>query len=470
MLDLIQQHVKTRGYSNLRLDGTVPTSSRQPLVDKFQNDDSIFMFLISTKAGGLGLNLTAANKVIIFDVNWNPSYDEQAQDRSFRIGQKKNVEVVRLVSRGTIEELVYCRQVYKVQLKKQTFGSLMNDENQPQIFRGVSQDQNRKGELFGVENLLSFKDGSFMDKIWKTASNTQQVFHASKLGDDLAKTDPEDLEMRVEGEDESQGEKNHTPMKNFVQKNSDDDDNSEVSDLGFNHQDYFRQDRGRARVLEGEDGYEEEMGGESQVIQVTTKLACQNMGIFSTDDCYYQSDSRVQTRKEPALPSIQEGNIPRRDGTSDEGDSAVPSPTTSSNAFSSRPDNVNRSSVDNPVNLTAGSCDAKNINLSQQEIMYENQGTSIVNSQISLKDPTDNDSLSFANVSNQPTANAENASAVHWQHKDSFTSSVPKSSQNNPARFSLMGVIFENTGRKNKDTSLKQHGLYIPAYTKRRSK
>ncbi|KAL7460410.1 hypothetical protein ACHAXS_000860 [Conticribra weissflogii] len=160
-----KQHVKTRGYSNLRLDGTVPTSSRQPLVDKFQNDDSIFMFLISTKAGGLGLNLTAANKVIIFDVNWNPSYDEQAQDRSFRIGQKKNVEVVRLVSRGTIEELVYCRQVYKVQLKKQTFGSLMNDENQPQIFRGVSQDQNRKGELFGVENLLSFKDGSFMDKI-----------------------------------------------------------------------------------------------------------------------------------------------------------------------------------------------------------------------------------------------------------------------------------------------------------------
>lgn len=157
--------MKTRGYSNLRLDGTVPTSSRQPLVDKFQNDDSIFMFLISTKAGGLGLNLTAANKVIIFDVNWNPSYDEQAQDRSFRIGQKKNVEVVRLVSRGTIEELVYCRQVYKVQLKKQTFGSLMNDENQPQIFRGVSQDQNRKGELFGVENLLSFKDGSFMDKI-----------------------------------------------------------------------------------------------------------------------------------------------------------------------------------------------------------------------------------------------------------------------------------------------------------------
>ena len=175
-LDLIQQHIKTKGYTNLRLDGSTQTSARQTLVDKFQNDDSIFMFLISTKAGGLGLNLTAANKVIIFDVNWNPSLDEQAQDRSFRIGQKNDVEVVRLVARGTIEELMYARQVivgeflfcclfhkselnffhlhclscqslfsmntrqvYKVQLKKQTFGSLVKDgKNQPQIFRGVS--------------------------------------------------------------------------------------------------------------------------------------------------------------------------------------------------------------------------------------------------------------------------------------------------------------------------------------------
>jgi len=61
---------------------------RDGIVQKFQNDPSVKLALISTKAGGMGLNLTAANKVIIFDVNWNPAYDEQAQDRSYRIGQE----------------------------------------------------------------------------------------------------------------------------------------------------------------------------------------------------------------------------------------------------------------------------------------------------------------------------------------------------------------------------------------------
>ena len=109
--------------------------------------------------------LNSANKVIIFDVNWNPSYDEQAQDRAFRIGQKRDVEVTRLVARGTIEELIYQRQVYKVQLKKQTLEATELGGDQPQIFRGVDKDKNRKGELFGIENLLKFKDGSFMSSL-----------------------------------------------------------------------------------------------------------------------------------------------------------------------------------------------------------------------------------------------------------------------------------------------------------------
>jgi len=100
---------------------------------------------------------------VSIQVNWNPSYDEQAQDRAYRIGQKNDVEVVRLVARGTIEELMYARQVYKVQLKKQTLGGLEEGKNQPQIFRGVAGEKHRKGELFGLENLLKFKDGSFME-------------------------------------------------------------------------------------------------------------------------------------------------------------------------------------------------------------------------------------------------------------------------------------------------------------------
>ena len=149
---------------------------RQGLVDKFQKGD-IEVFLISTEAGGLGLNLTEANKVVIFDVSWNPSSDEQAQDRAFRIGQKRNVDVVRLVARGTIEELKYARQVYKVQLKKQTLGHNVDGKNQPQIFRGVAKDKNRKGELFGLENLLKFKDGCFMASV--VSLHNQILYHFS---------------------------------------------------------------------------------------------------------------------------------------------------------------------------------------------------------------------------------------------------------------------------------------------------
>ena len=68
-LDFIEQFVKEKGYSHLRLDGSTPTRKRQSLIDEFQRNDNIFLFLISTKAGGLGLNLTAANRVIIYDVN-----------------------------------------------------------------------------------------------------------------------------------------------------------------------------------------------------------------------------------------------------------------------------------------------------------------------------------------------------------------------------------------------------------------
>lgn len=74
------------------------------------------MFLISTRAGGLGLNLVSANRVVIFDPNWNPAQDLQAQDRSFRFGQKQHVVVFRLLAAGSLEELVYSRQLYKQQL------------------------------------------------------------------------------------------------------------------------------------------------------------------------------------------------------------------------------------------------------------------------------------------------------------------------------------------------------------------
>lgn len=125
VLDILQAFVEARGYSFLRLDGHTKPSDRTELVNKFNTDSEQFIFLISTKAGGLGLNITGANVVVIFDPSWNPAYDLQAQDRAHRLGQTRNVSVYRLITAGCIEENKYLRQVYKQQLGKNT----VDDEN-----------------------------------------------------------------------------------------------------------------------------------------------------------------------------------------------------------------------------------------------------------------------------------------------------------------------------------------------------
>ncbi|CAM9726001.1 unnamed protein product, partial [Ectocarpus fasciculatus] len=117
MLSIIENYIRSKGWSYLRLDGSTPGIKRQGLVDQFNNDVDLPIFLISTRAGGMGLNLISASKVIIFDCSWNPTMDMQAQDRCYRYGQTKQVSVYRLIAQGTVEELVYMRQLYKQALQ-----------------------------------------------------------------------------------------------------------------------------------------------------------------------------------------------------------------------------------------------------------------------------------------------------------------------------------------------------------------
>merc|ERR1719320_1665665 len=102
----------------IRMDGDTDMQERADIVDMFQNDDVYKVFLITTRTGGLGLNLTAATRVIIFDPDWNPAIDCQAIDRTYRIGQTKDVLVYRLITCGTVEEQIYRRQVSKMGLLK----------------------------------------------------------------------------------------------------------------------------------------------------------------------------------------------------------------------------------------------------------------------------------------------------------------------------------------------------------------
>lgn len=111
MLDLLEPHMKAHGLSFLRLDGS--TRDRGEVVERFQKDAGTSVFLISLKAGGTGLNLTAADHVFLFDPWWNPAVEEQAFDRAHRIGQTRPVFVHRLVTTGTVEERILALQEKK---------------------------------------------------------------------------------------------------------------------------------------------------------------------------------------------------------------------------------------------------------------------------------------------------------------------------------------------------------------------
>lgn len=93
--------------------------NRQQLIDEFTEDPTIFIFLLSTKAGGLGINLTAADTVIIHDIDFNPYNDKQAEDRCHRMGQQNPVSVYRLISKGTIEEGMWQLTQEKLKLEKE---------------------------------------------------------------------------------------------------------------------------------------------------------------------------------------------------------------------------------------------------------------------------------------------------------------------------------------------------------------
>lgn len=122
MLDILKKVLDQHTIRYLMFTGQTQVEERQILVDEFFEDTEIQVFLLSTKAGGLGINLTAANVVVIFDSDWNPHADRQAGDRAFRIGQTKDVTIHKFVSKGTIEEDMLRLAETKLKLDKAVGG------------------------------------------------------------------------------------------------------------------------------------------------------------------------------------------------------------------------------------------------------------------------------------------------------------------------------------------------------------
>lgn len=140
--DLLRKHMPSVTY--MRLDGSTDPHSRQSIVRKFNEDPSIDLLLLTTKVGGLGLNLTGADTVIFVEHDWNPMNDLQAMDRAHRLGQKKVVNVYRLITQNTLEERIMGLQKFKMNIAS----SVVNQQN-----AGLaSMDTGQLLDLFNVED------------------------------------------------------------------------------------------------------------------------------------------------------------------------------------------------------------------------------------------------------------------------------------------------------------------------------
>ncbi|KAL2364552.1 DNA repair protein rhp54 [Blastomyces dermatitidis] len=162
-LDLFERLCRTRQYGCLRLDGTMNVTKRQKLVDKFNDPNGEeFVFLLSSKAGGCGINLIGANRLVLFDPDWNPAADQQALARVWRDGQKKDCFVYRFIATGTIEEKIFQRQSHK-----QSLSSCVVDS---------AEDVERHFSLDSLRELFQFKPG--------TRSDTHDTFKCKRCRPD----------------------------------------------------------------------------------------------------------------------------------------------------------------------------------------------------------------------------------------------------------------------------------------------
>ncbi|KAH9328774.1 hypothetical protein KI387_000882, partial [Taxus chinensis] len=160
LLDILEDYCMFQGYQYCRIDGNTNGEDRDASIDAFNQEGSDkFIFLLSTRAGGLGINLATADVVILYDSDWNPQVDLQAQDRAHRIGQKKEVQVFRFCTEYTIEEKVIERAY-----KKLALDALVIQQGRLAEQKSVNKDELLQMVRFGAEMVFSSKDSTITDE------------------------------------------------------------------------------------------------------------------------------------------------------------------------------------------------------------------------------------------------------------------------------------------------------------------
>ncbi|GMT28082.1 hypothetical protein PFISCL1PPCAC_19379 [Pristionchus fissidentatus] len=202
MLDILQEYLKLRRFATQRLDGSMRADLRKQALDHFNAEGSTdFCFLLSTRAGGLGINLATADTVIIFDSDWNPQNDLQAMSRAHRIGQTKTVNIYRLVTRGSVEEEIVERAKRKLVLdhlviqRMDTTGRTVLHKSDPKggVSSSLPFDKHELNDIlkFGAQELFKEADGEEqepevdIDKILQVAETRDAEEEKEDTGNDL---------------------------------------------------------------------------------------------------------------------------------------------------------------------------------------------------------------------------------------------------------------------------------------------
>lgn len=183
-MTIMEDYFKHRGILSLRLDGSTPGEERERRMDLFNSPNSpYFVFMLSTRAGGLGLNLVSADTVIIFDSDWNPMMDLQAQDRAHRIGQKKIVSVFRLITNSPVEEKILSRASEKLNMSELVVEAGKFGENGP-----VKEDQAEERQKI-MELLLTDFDSN------ARGNTTGSLPTSDDEGEDEADAENEEIDL-----------------------------------------------------------------------------------------------------------------------------------------------------------------------------------------------------------------------------------------------------------------------------------
>ena len=378
--------------------------------------------------------------------------------------------------------MIYQRQIYKVQLKKQTLEATELGEDQPQIFRGVDKDKNRKGELFGIENLLKFKDGSFMSSLvrsfafshfvlyhvilnstqiifflrvkqWKKSDNElEQIDEAAVLAE-LEKRTEDDLDELAEREDEL-----GQPKTQYNESGNETSENE--YDEGIDHGDYFNNQRGRARVAQGDDEFDEEMGGVSQMIAATTAMAVQN--IYSSDEDA-SNDEEASNAKPDLKPDVK--------GKADTKPSlkSVQEVTSHANELGAASHSATGDEKTGPDNKIAAAAAGNSESDEEKKDSEEKSGQA--NNLMSPEPTQSMGSLGGLRTQQEPTPKTtagtqsmESLGGLRTQHEPTPKTSVKKKAAPAPAKYSIMGLSFDKTPKKDQPEK-KPSGLYLPKYS-----